>query len=533
MIPLIGAAPARRPLPTSKPAKAPPPDIRINILLVDDQQANLLALESMLERPDFNLVRAKSGEDALRAMLKETFALVLLDVLMPGLDGFETAALMRKRKQTADTPIIFLTAGSSDDAHASLGYSLGAVDYIHKPIVADILKAKVHVFAELWRKTERLAQSEENLRLQLERSREEQEARRDSEEKYRELFSRANDAIIVYDPKGSVLDANLAALKLYGYTRSELKRLKASDLGDELSKDAVVSVRTRKDGTVFPCEVTHGEFSLKGRKLIMALARDITEREKAAEAERLRDRALMQRRLVSIVSHELRTPITAIKGFAETLRRGADEDPKTRIGFIRIIEKHADRLGSLVEDLLALAELESGKSAPKPEAVELKTFADEFVGSIATIAARRSVSISLEVEKDLVLWMDPAHLTQVFQNLLDNAIKYNRRSGSVMLTARRAKGGLAWISVADTGIGIEAGELHRIFEQFHRTQAARLHALKGSGLGLYIIKSIIESNGGRIWAESAKDEGSVFHLTVPLADGPRSPKGTAGLLSAS
>lgn len=533
MSPLFGAAPARRPFGGAHAPASPAPEPRINILLVDDQPANLLALESMLERPDFNLVRAASGEDALRAMLKETFALVLLDVLMPGLDGFETAALMRKRKQSVDTPVIFLTAGSLDDAHATRGYSLGAVDYIHKPIVSEILKAKVHVFAELWRKTQRLAQSEEHLRLQLDRIREEQEARHDSEEKYRELFTRANDAIVVYDQKGAVLDANLAALKLYGYTRPEIARLKAADLGDDLSKNAGVSIQKRKDGSEFPCESTHGAFSLKGRKLIMALARDITEREKAAEAERMRDRAFMQRRLVSIVSHELRTPITAIKGFAETLRRGGDEDPKNRMGFIRIIEKHAERLGSLVEDLLAVAELESGKSLPRPEALELKGFANDFVVGIATIAARRSVSISLEVEKDLVIWMDPAHLSQVLQNLLENAIKYNRKSGSVMLTARRAKGGLAWISVADTGIGIEAAELPRIFEQFHRTDAARAHSAKGTGLGLYIIKSIIESNGGRIWAESAKDEGSVFHFTVPLADGPRTPKRTAGLLSAS
>ena len=495
----------------------PAPDSRINILMVDDQPANLLALKSMLDRPDFNLVRASSGEDALRAMLKETFALVLLDVLMPGLDGFDTAAMMRRRRQTVDTPVIFLTAGSSDDAHANRGYSLGAVDYIHKPIVPEIIKAKVQVFADLWRKTARLAQSEENLRLQLERSREEQEARRDSEEKYRELFSRANDAIIVYNRRGDVLDANRAALKLYGYTRQELKKLKASDLADDLSKKTLVRVQRRKDGTEFPSEITYGEFTLKGRKMIMALARDITERKKAEEAERLRDRAFMQRRLLSIVSHELRTPITAIKGFAETLRRGGDEDAKNRMGFIRIIEKHADRLGSLVEDLLALAELESGKGPPKPEALALKEFSSDFIGSIATIAARRSVSISLDVEDGIVLWMDPSHLTQVLQNLLDNAIKYNRKAGSVLVTARRITGDQTRISVADTGIGIQPSDLPLVFEQFHRTEAARARAIKGTGLGLYIIKSLVESNGGRIWVESKEHEGSVFHFTIPLA----------------
>ncbi|MCR4296939.1 MAG: ATP-binding protein [Elusimicrobia bacterium] len=385
----------------------------------------------------------------------------------------------------------------------------------------EILKAKVQVFAELWRKTARLTESEENLRLQLQRLREEEEARRDSEEKYHELFTRASDAIIVYDRRGAVLDANRAALRLYGYSLAELKNLKAADLADDLSKKSVLRLQRRKDGSEFPSEITHGEFTLKGRRMIMALARDATERKKADEAERLRDREFLQRRLVSIVSHELRTPITAIKGFAETLRLGADEDPKNRLGFIRIIEKHAERLGSLVEDLLAVAELESGKSQPKPAPLALKEFSRDFIGSIAPIAARRAVSITLDIEDDLVLWMDPAHLTQVLQNLLDNAIKYNRKSGSVIVTARRTKGGQAWISVADTGIGIPPADLPLVFEQFHRSADARAQAIKGTGLGLYIIKTIVESNGGRIWAESAKDEGSVFHFTTPLADGAR------------
>lgn len=360
-----------------------------------------------------------------------------------------------------------------------------------------------------------------NLRLRLQRRRDEEEALRDSEEKYHELFTRASDAIILYDRRGAVLDANRAALRLYGYSLAEFKTLKASDLPDDLSKKALLRPQRRKDGSEFPSEVTHGEFTLKGRRMIMALARDLTVRKKAEEAERLRDREHLQRRLVSIVSHELRTPITAIKGFAETLRLGADEDPKNRLGFIRIIERHAERLGGLVEDLLAVAELESGKSPPKPAALPLKEFTDEFIGSIAPIAARRSVSITLDIEHDLVLWIDPKHCAQVLQNLLDNAIKYNRRSGSVIVTARRTKGGQAWISVADTGIGIPPTDLPLVFEQFHRTADARAHAIKGTGLGLYIIKSLVESNGGRIWAESSKDEGSVFHFTIPLADAPR------------
>ncbi len=517
MSPLNGFAPLKK---NAFSPAAPEPAARIKILMVDDQPNNLLALESMLQHPDYELVRADSGEDALRKMLGETFALVLLDVLMPGMDGFDTAAMMRKSKRAKDTPIIFLTAGTLDETHVSRGYSLGAVDYLYKPIVPEFLKAKVHVFTDLWRKTEGLKRSEEALRKQLAELQAAQEARQASEDKYRELFSRATDAILVYDGRdGSVLDGNRAALKLYGYARPELKKLKASDFPDDLSKKRLETVQRRKDGSEFPAEITHGDFSIAGRRMIMALARDLTERRKAEESERLRERDIMQRRLVSTVSHELRTPIAAIKGFAETLRRGGLDDQKNRVEFVKIIENHADRLGWLVEDLLALAELESGKGQPKPQELPLRKFVGDFVQSIEPIAARRAVAISLDIPEELALLADPSHMTQVFQNLLDNAIKYNRKGGTVKIAAARAKGGMAEISIADDGIGIGPADLPLIFEQFHRSEGAKAHAIKGTGLGLYIIRTIVESHGGRIWAESEKDKGSIFRFTVPLADG--------------
>ncbi len=128
----------------------------IKILLIDDQPANLFALESLLGDDEYEIVKAASGAEGLRCLLEQEFALVLLDVLMPGMDGFETAALIRDRKQSRDTPIIFITATNTNENHVSRGYSLGAVDYIYKPIVPEILKAKVSVFAELHRKTQRL-----------------------------------------------------------------------------------------------------------------------------------------------------------------------------------------------------------------------------------------------------------------------------------------------------------------------------------------------------------------------------------------
>jgi PAS domain S-box-containing protein len=508
----------------------PREDRKIKILLIDDQPANLLALESLLECGEFSIVKASSGAEGLRCLLRQEFALVLLDVLMPAMDGFETAALIRERRQSRDTPIIFITAANSNETHVSRGYALGAVDYIYKPIVPEILKTKVQVFAELHRKTRRLIDNERELRRELDEHGKTALARRESEEKYRELFSRASDAIILLDsPEGAVLDANDAALKLYGYSRKELLRLTARDLeakdggpaqgrpGERAGSGRARVGHRAKDGRVFPAEITRCAVVIQGRTMTMTLTRDLTEHERAEEAARFRQREAMQRQMVATVSHELRTPIAAIKASAETLRRSGADAAKDRPRFLEIIENHADRLSEIVENLLIDAEIESGKIEPKPRLVALRPFVDRLVKNIAPLAARASVAIRVDVEEDLDVWMDTEHLARIFHNLIDNAIKYNRRRGSVRVSAGRIDAREARISIRDTGMGIAPDDLPRIFQQFYRAERVRERAITGTGLGLSILKTLVESNGGRIWAESVKGKGSAFHFTVPLA----------------
>ncbi len=502
----------------------------ISILLVDDQPANLLALKAMLRLDEVALVEARSGPEALRRMLKQDFALVLLDVVMPGMDGFEAASLMRQRRQSRRTPVIFLTAGSLNETHVSRGYSLGAVDYIYKPIIPEVLKAKVQVFVDLFQATRSLARSEEALRRELDEHKIAQAALRESEQKYRELFSRSSDAVVVFDAQGErIVDANEAALSLYGYSRREFLRLKARDLWADQSggampgKQAIVRLEKKKDGTTFEAEGTRVPLTVKGRRMIMSLKHDITERRKAQEAEGLRQREALQRQFVATVSHELRTPISAIKASAESLRLDAQADAKIRTRFMSIIENQTDRLSWLVEDLLVLSELESGKVHPEPSRVRLSEFVERLLAGIGPLAARKGVSLKVDVDGAAEVWVDQAHLARIISNLLDNAIKYNRKGGTVEVAAVKAEDGQVRVSVRDTGIGIRPEDLPLIFQQFYRTRKAREVAVKGTGLGLYIIRSLVESNGGRIWAESGKDGGSVFQFTLPLANGTPAP----------
>ncbi|HVE14276.1 MAG TPA: ATP-binding protein [Elusimicrobiota bacterium] len=520
-------------------AAAPAPASRaaIKILLVDDKPANLVALESLLAGGRYEIKTATSGAQALRLMLNEEFALVLLDVIMPGMDGFDIARLMRERPQSRLTPVIFITAGSNNETHVNRGYSLGAVDYIYKPIVPEVLRSKVQVFVDLHDKTQSLAASQAALSRELAQHREAQESLRRSEVRYSTMVGEIVDcAIFALDLEGRVQTWSKGAQRITGYPPQEIlggdfslfysKSERRRRFPQELLRRAEREGRAEHEG--WRDRMDGGRFF--GHAVITALhdeagrtygfvkvLRDMTESMRAAEADRLKEREALQRQLVATVSHELRTPIAAIKAAAETLRSGALSDQRTGPRFMGIIERHADRLAELVEDLLTLAELDSGKAKPQPQNILLRAYARQFVKEFVPLAARKRVTISVAMREELAIVMDPTHLARTLQNLVDNAVKYNKDGGEVRIEARREGDKQARISVRDTGIGIPHGDLPRIFEQFHRTEVAKAQARRGTGLGLYIIKNLVESNGGQIWVESEIGRGSVFHLLVPLA----------------
>lgn len=247
-----------------------------------------------------------------------------------------------------------------------------------------------------------------------------------------------------------------------------------------------------------------GEEGLQGAVLVL---HDIT---------RLRRLEEVRKEFVANVSHELRTPLASIKGFAETLRRGGLDDAEHRMEFVETIERHADGLTRLVEDLLELASIESGKRGLRRESVGLRAFADEVWQSIRPIAKKKGVEFVNDAPEGLSIWFDRAALNQVLQNLLANAVKYNRDGGTVTLRAAEADGGSRLrISVEDTGIGVPRADLPRVFERFYRVDKARSRELGGTGLGLSIVKHLVEGHGGDVSADSVEGKGSSFHFVVP------------------
>jgi two-component system phosphate regulon sensor histidine kinase PhoR len=231
---------------------------------------------------------------------------------------------------------------------------------------------------------------------------------------------------------------------------------------------------------------------------------------------RLRRLEQVRREFVANVSHELRTPLASIKGFAETLRDGAVDDTAHRMEFIEAIEKDAERLTALVDDLLDLSAIESGQRRLALEPVSIIEEARKAAAGLQPLAKRSGVTIKIEDASDLPpVQSDRAQLGQVLRNLLDNAVKFNRTGGTVTVTAT-VSGAQMVLSVSDTGTGIPPEDLPRLFERFYRVDKARSREIGGTGLGLSIVKHIAESHGGSVEVLSRLGEGSIFRVRLPL-----------------
>jgi two-component system, OmpR family, phosphate regulon sensor histidine kinase PhoR len=332
------------------------------------------------------------------------------------------------------------------------------------------------------------------------------------------------------DAEGKILRCNKAAAQSLGLRVDQVEGRRLEELGfDESDRHhradlevvrsgqpriGAVEVLRDPSGGVRWLQIDRIPFRDESERVagVVVFAMDVTERKLAEDATRESEKA--QRDFVANVSHEFRTPVAAIKGFAETLRRGGLEDRKNRARFVRVIENHANRLQWLIEDLLTLSSLDSGSDRLKLEPLALRPFVAEYLKSVEPLARKARVTLSMRVPKAAVAQADPAYFLQVLENLVGNAIKYNRSGGWVRVEVAFADGRLR-LTVRDNGIGIMPSHLPRVFDRFYRVNKGA--AAGATGLGLHIVKRIVEAHGGRIWAESRFAKGSAFHVVMPSA----------------
>ncbi|MGH7975841.1 MAG: sensor histidine kinase, partial [Limisphaerales bacterium] len=231
---------------------------------------------------------------------------------------------------------------------------------------------------------------------------------------------------------------------------------------------------------------------------------------------RLKQLERTREEFVANVSHELRTPLSIIKGCVETLLGGAKNEPQTSEKFLRIVDRHVDRLAFLIEDLLTISKLESGGIVLNRESVSLNSVAQNTFEELRDRAAARQIKFVSELKSEMV-WADRERLQQVFFNLLDNAIKYGRDGGEVSVRARTISQNEIEVQVQNDGAGIPAAAIERVFERFYRVDKARSREEGGTGLGLAIVKHIVLAHDGRVWAQSEPERGAIFFFTLPVS----------------
>jgi signal transduction histidine kinase len=415
----------------------------VDILLVDDHEENLLALEAILAEPGYTLVRAGSGRAALKEVLARDFALILLDVAMPDLDGYETAELIRGRERSRETPIIFLTANYRTDANVFRGYAVGAVDYIFKPFTPEILKSKVAVFVELFQK--------------------------------REALKRQTQALL--------------------HAQDELEE----------------RVRARTQELALVNQSLQAEVEERRRVEAERVALLASEQEARAHAESVNR---MKDEFLATLSHELRTPLNAILGWAHLLNSGRS-DPAMVERAIGVIRKNAMAQSQLIEDILDVSRIIGGKLRLTIGRVQLRDVIEAALDSVSPAAQAKAIAIEREIEDIEPITGDQDRLQQVVWNLLSNAVKFTPREGRVSIVLR-PRGDEVILAVADTGIGISPAFLPYVFDRFSQADGTPTRRHGGLGLGMAIVRYLVELHGGTVHADSAgENQGATFTLVLP------------------
>jgi PAS domain S-box-containing protein len=505
----------------------------IHILIVDDTPQNLVTLEAVLDDPGIVLVPARSGREALRCLLKQDFAAILLDVNMPDMDGFEAATMIRQRPTSARTPIIFLTAYPGE-AQLTRAYSLGAVDYMLTPVEPDVLRAKVAVFADLYRKTaeiarqaERLREAEEQLRRQAE------EKLRESEGRFQVLCTSAPLAIFQTDVDGRCVYVSRPWEATTGQPPAEASGYGWLDAispgrGEQVLeswREAVASGRVWSyEDRVTPADAVPRWLHVMASPIAGAsgapighvgTVEDITPRKQVEE--QLRDADRRKDEFLAMLAHELRNPLAAI-GSAVVIARTPGLESRRDWG-MQVISRQVQHLSKLIDDLLDVSRITLGKIQLKREVIDIGVVLARAFESVQALLESRGQQLDASLHA-APLWsdVDPTRLEQVFVNLLGNASKYSHDGGRIEISAGVEDAHVV-IRVRDHGIGMTAQTLTRVFDLFAQADEGLDRTKGGLGIGLSLARKLTELHGGRLGATSdGPGTGSEFIVRLPAAE---------------
>ncbi|HWB58782.1 MAG TPA: response regulator, partial [Chthoniobacteraceae bacterium] len=469
---------------------------------------------------------------------------VLMDVRMPNLDGIELAKIIKQRKKTQHIPIVFLTAYDQGEEQIVMGYGAGGADFITKPVNPAILRSKIGVFIELFKKTRSLAEMNAALASEI-------GERQKAEERFRLVVESSPNAIIVFDSKRRITLVNPGAESLFGYERPELLAMSIDMVipemfgpgGDDSGPFVIPHTggeffARRKDGSGVPLEINFSRMQAPDGEFFLVSMLDITKRKKAeaalheANAELLQqanDRALRMQaeaaqaeaeaanrakdHFLAMLSHELRTPLSPVLNAVNLLCEEECTDSMREL--LAIIRRNVRLEARLIDDLLDLAKVRNGKLQLHIEQADGHELLNRALDIWKPEIAANDLRVKMDLRAgDTRLNADPARIQQIFWNLIANAIKYTPRSGEIVLASSNSDG-MVQVEITDSGIGIEPGKIDGIFNAFTQAHENRSHGL---GLGLAICRALTELHGGAIEARSAgMGRGATFSVKLPVA----------------
>ncbi|MFQ5627219.1 MAG: response regulator [bacterium] len=482
------------------------------ILIADDENAMRLMLRHSLERDGYRITEAEDGDRALAAFEKQKPQLVLLDAVMPVLDGFATCARIRKLPGSENTPILIVTA-LDDEKSVETAFEVGANDYVTKPVHWAVLRQRV-------RRLVQASQVEEHLH--------------DTEALMQAVVQHALDGIIIFDADGRIESFNRFAEKIFGYQRAEIIGESILTLFENLENREIFvpgSEREingrRQNGTIFPMEYSVSQFTSHGKNYFAAILRDITERKQAAEAmQKAKETAEAATQAKSLflanMSHEIRTPLNAVIGMNRLLLE-TELNPEQQ-EYSQAVQSSAEALACLLNDILDFSKIEAGKL--ELEMVDFKplTIAENIIDMFAHKIDAKDLEFVVDIDPHLPAKLagDSTRIRQILINLVGNAIKFTE-TGEIVVSCKLAEQedlppnicSLRY-AIQDSGIGISSEQRKQIFESFSQADRSTTRKYGGTGLGLTLCKQLVEFMGGEIGVDSVLGKGSTFWFTVPL-----------------
>ncbi len=488
------------------------------ILIVDDKAENIFSLKKILELHNFEVDSALTGEDALKKILKNSYALIILDVQMPGMDGFEVAEAITGYSKTKDTPIIFLSAVNTDKRFIAKGYASGGIDYVTKPVDPDVLMLKVKTLHRLYEQTRALNKTQLALRAEIEYRK---QAQAELKEKMQELHLTLESIPQIAFTAQS--NGSIEFVNQHWFDYSPNEKIFPESHPDDPNIQQSLN-RMYKDGTPLKMEVRirriyEDVYRCHLLRVLPVIENDtivkwvgtFTDIEEQKEVERKKDEFL------SIASHELKTPLTSIKAYMQLLERSFESNinlSEESSKYLQRTQIQLDKLHKLIADLLDISKIESGKLKFNKKIFSLEPLVDSTIDIIRQ--TNHDFKITKTGSADVKVFGDDMRIEQVLMNYLTNAIKYSPERKEISIECSVIdNGSMICLTVKDHGVGVPREKQGSLFNKFYRVEETS-HRFQGLGLGLYICSEIINRHDGKFGLKSSDGEGSSFYFCLPI-----------------